>query len=96
MATTMLEKIKLAVRISHDKLDEDIKADIEACKADLEMHGVTVIESDPLICNAVKLYCKAAYTDDVSKGAEFLRRYEALRDNLKMAAGNGWKDESDE
>lgn len=94
---TVLEKIKLAVRISHDKLDEDIQADIDACLADLEMHGVTEDkENAPLIFNAVKLYCKAAYTDDVNKGAEFLRRYEALRDNLKMAAGNGWEARSDE
>ena len=89
---TVLDKIKLAVRISHDKLDEAIQADIAACLADLKMHGVIGDpETEPLIYNAVALYCKAAYTDDTTKGKEYLRRYEVLRDNLKMAAGNGWE-----
>lgn len=97
MATAMLDRIKLALRISHTALDEDILADIDACRADLEMHGVTGDpETEPLIFNAVKLYCKAAYTDDVSKSKEFMQRYEALRDNLKMAAGNGWEGSNDE
>lgn len=94
---TVIERIKLAVRISHDKLDEAIHDDITACIADLAMHGVIgAAESDSLIFNAVKLYCKAAYTDDTAKGAEYLKRYEALRDNLKMAAGNGWERDGDE
>ena len=93
---TVLDKIKLAVRISHDKLDEDVQSDIDACVSDLAMHGVVGDTSDPLIFKAVKLYCKAAYTDDVNKAAEFMRRYEALRDNLKMAVGNGWKGDGDE
>jgi hypothetical protein len=94
---TVIERVKLAVRISHDKLDEAIQDDISACLADLKMHGVTGDpETEPLIFNAVKLYCKSAYTDDTSKGKEYLQRYEALRDNLKMAAGNGWEGSNDE
>ena len=31
----MLEKIKLALRRGHSKLDADIQADIDACLADL-------------------------------------------------------------
>lgn len=94
---TVLDRIKLAVRISHDKLDDDIKADIDSCIADLTMHGIIGdVDHDPLIFSAVKLYCKAAYTDDVNKAAEYLRRYEALRDSLKMAAGNGWEGGTDE
>lgn len=93
MATSLLEKIKLAVRISHTKLDEDIQADIEACLADLEVCGVVHAEtSDALIFNAIKLYCKSLYTDDTAKGAEYLRRYEALKSCLMMAEGYGWED----
>lgn len=91
MATTMLERIKLAVRISHSVLDEDIQSDIDACLADLEVHGVKRADkADPLIFNAVKLYCKAAYTDDPVKAEKFQQRYEKLRDSLKMAEGYGW------
>lgn len=90
MATTLLEKIKRAVRISHAALDEEVQADIDACLADLTMCGVVYAgPEDPLIYNAVKLYCKAAYTDDTAKGAEYLRRYEALKASLMMAEGYG-------
>lgn len=97
MAETMLPKIKTALRISHAVLDDDIQSDIDACIADLAVHGVTYAPvSDPLIFNAVKLYCKSIYTDDTTKGAEYLRRYEALRACLKSAEGYGWEANDDE
>ncbi len=87
---TILEKIKLALRISHDKLDVDIQADIDACMSDLRLVGVIYAEDgDPLIFNAVKLWCRAAYTDDPTKGAEYLKRYESLKACLMMAEGYG-------
>ena len=87
----MLEKIKLALRISHTALDADIEADIAACLADLKVCGVVYadMDTDPLIFNAVKLYCRSIYTDDPSKGAEYLRRYEAMKACLMMAEGYG-------
>lgn len=90
----MIEKIKLSLRISHDKLDSDIQADIDACKADLRVCGIVhASEDDPLIFNAVKLYCRSVYTDDPAKGAEYLKRYEALKACLMMAEGYGRKAE---
>ncbi len=87
----MLEKIKLALRIKHDKMDADIQADIDACLADLHVCGVVhAPDDDPLILNAVKLWCRSIYTDDTAKGAEWLRRYEALKACLMMAEGYGW------
>lgn len=90
---TTLEKIKLALRISHDKLDEDIQADIDACVADLHLVGVIhAPEADPLVLNAIKLWCRSLYTDDPAKGAEYLRRYESLKACLMVAEGYGWRD----
>lgn len=95
MATeTILQKVKLSLRTSHARLDEDIQADIDACLADLKMHGVIyAAEADPLIFNAIKLYCKSLYTDDPVKSAAFLQRYKELRDCLKIAEGYGRQDE---
>ena len=84
----LLQRVKTALRVSHNKLDEDIQADIDACLADLKLCGVTFDEGAPdaLIFNAVKLYCRSTFTDDpAAKGAEYLRRYEALKASLMLA-----------
>lgn len=92
MHTDTLRKVKLFLRISHDKLDEDILADIDACLADLKVCGIIdPKETDPLIYNAIKLYCRSTYTDDPSKAAEYLKRYEDLKACLMMAEGYGWR-----
>lgn len=91
-----LEKIKLALRISHNKLDEDIQATIDAAKADLQVAGVTFKgEEDPLIYNAIALWCRAHHTDDPDKAAQWLDRYNSLKSCLMMAEGYGWKAEAD-
>lgn len=92
MASDTLTRIKLAIRTSHSKLDEDIQADIDACLADLKVCGIiNAGEEDPLIFNAIKLYCKSIYTDDTAKGAAYLERYEKLKACLMMAEGYGWR-----
>ena len=97
MASDTLTKIKLAIRTSHNKLDDDIQADIDACLTDLKVCGIIHAgEEDPLIFNAVKLYCKSLYTDDPAKGAAYLERYEKLKACLMMAEGYGWEATSDE
>lgn len=90
----ILTKIKTSLRIRHTALDEDVADSIAAGLADLKAHGIAyAADDDPLIQNAVKLFCKAEYTDDVAKAAEYRQRYKELRDCLKMAEGYGWKDE---
>ena len=94
MALDTLTKIKQAIRRSHSKLDEDLQADIDACLADLRSVGVVYAdETDPLIFNAIKLWCRSLDTEDVAKGAEYRTRYEALKSCLMMAEGYGWRDE---
>ena len=89
MATT-LEKVKLSIRRSHNKLDEDLQDEIDACLADLRVVGITYAgEEDPLILNAIKLWVKSTNTDDTAKAAEYRARYEALKSCLMMAEGYG-------
>jgi hypothetical protein len=90
MLALTLNNIKTGLRISHDKLDDDIAADVDACLADLKLVGVVYAdETDPLIFNAIKLWCRSLYTDDATKAAEYLRRYEALKACLMVAEGYG-------
>ena len=84
----ILLKIKNSLRIKHTALDEDVTDTIEACLADLHVCGVLDTNpADPLILNAVKLFCKAAYTDDTEKAAAYQTRYDALKSCLMMAGG---------
>ena len=90
---TRLADIKTALRITHNQLDADIAADIDACLADLAVCGINnPSEDDDLIFNAIKLFCRASYTDDPAKGAEYLRRYESMKSCLMMAKGYGWNE----
>ena len=55
----MLEKVKLALRIKTDMLDDEINDTIEAALADLGIAGVIPMsDTDPLIVRAVITYCK--------------------------------------
>ena len=90
----LLQKVKTALRIKHTALDGDLADNIQACLLDLQMHGITYADhTDLLIQNAVKLHCKAEYTDDLTKAEKYAARYRELRDCLKVAEGYGWKDE---
>jgi hypothetical protein len=85
-----LTKIKQAIRRTHNKLDDDLQADIDACVADLRSVGIIYAdETDPLIYNAIKLWCRSLDTDDTVKAAEYMKRYEALKASLSMAEGYG-------
>ena len=85
---SLVLKVKTNIRIKHTALDRDIADTIEAALSDLSMCGVNVQlvdaqgEMDPLILNAVKLFCKVEYTDDSGKAAEYQRRYDALKSCL--------------
>lgn len=87
---TTLTKIKNNLRISHTVLDDDLADTISACLADLRVCGVFDPQTDdPLILNAIKLYCRAEYTADTSKAAAYKERYDALKSCLMMASEYG-------
>lgn len=90
----LLQKVKTALRIKHTALDSDILDNIQACLLDLKVHGIIHKDhTDELIQNAIKLYCRAEYTDDPDKSDAYGQRYREMRNCLKLAEGYGWKDE---
>ena len=90
---SLLSKVKKSIRISHTALDEDIIDGISAALSDLRMCGIAEAkldpekELDPLILNAVKMYCKKEYTDDPAKAARYQEGYDSLKASLMMADG---------
>lgn len=89
-STAALAKIKQDLRIKHNELDADISDTIDACLSDLSICGVSnPDDSDVTILSAVKLFCRANYTDDTGKASAYMDRYNALKSCLMMAAGYG-------
>ena len=83
----MLEKVKLALRITTAAFDSEIEDLISAALADLGTAGVDdADETDPLIIRAVITYCKANFGEpdeyDRLKSA-----YDEQKAQLQMATG---------
>jgi len=84
---TLLEDARKALRLSTDAFDGEITDLIDACKADLALVGVSLLDvEDPLVKRAILLYVKAhfGYEDPNDK---FMRNFKlqklALRDSAK-------------
>lgn len=95
---TILEKVKLALRITTDDFDTELTDMINACLADLGIAGVTETDtSNALLIRAICTYCKYHFGD--INGVEMLERLKASYDEQKaqmqMATGytNWLKDE---
>lgn len=81
----LIDSVKNALRITTSDMDDDIKDLICAAKADLRISGVKVIlDTDPLVIQAVKLYCKAHFGDNDSNN-KFLNAYQALKISMSLA-----------
>lgn len=81
----MLEKIKLALRIKSSSVDDEILDLISAAKIDLSVSGVKNIkENDPLIIQAIKLYCKANFGLDNKDSEKYRESYEMLKCSLAL------------
>ena len=81
----MLDKVKLALRIKNTTLDTEITDLIEACKLDLSITGVKVIdETDALIQRAIIVYCKANFGLDNSDSEKYQKSYDLLKEHLAL------------
>ena len=81
----MLDKLRLALRLTNDVFDDELDALVAACKADLKVAGVVNIkDSDPLIFQAIVLYCKGHF-GFADIGEKYLNVYESLKTPLRLA-----------
>jgi len=85
---TLLEKIKLSLRIDDMTLDGDIQDTVNAAKADLKLCGILeskIIDTDALILRAVKTYCKAEYSTNEKESLRYMESYSMIRNHLSMS-----------
>ena len=82
----MLNSVKMALRITTDAYDDEIKDLIEAAYLDLGIAGViTETQKDPLIGLAVKTYCKMNFgqPDDYDR---LKKSYDEQKAQLSMSS----------
>ena len=83
----MLEKVKLALRITTMAFDSELNDLIDAALADLGVAGViTERPSDPLIMRAVVTFCKANFGEP-DEYERLKSAYDEQKAQLQMATG---------
>lgn len=88
----MLDRVKLAMRITTDAYDEEFNSLIDAALLDLGIAGVTITGSDELIRRAVITYCRLHFgsPDDY---VNLKASYDEQKAQLQTATGyTDWGD----
>lgn len=82
----MLDKVKLALRISTNAFDSELNDLIDAAYLDLGIAGVTnVADTDKLIIRAVITYCKLNFGELDSKVYDRVKKaYDEQKSQLSM------------
>lgn len=87
----MLEKIKVALRIGHNYLDDDIQDSINSARAEMIRSGISVEkandEEDSLIISAIKTYCLYIYSSDTARVEGFRTSWEYQLECLRKSDG---------
>lgn len=91
--TTTLTAVKLSMGITATVYDTEISALIDAAKLDLQLAlGTTVDESDALILQAIKTYCRMSFRSPADYD-RLRASYEAQKGMLQIATGyTDWGD----
>lgn len=81
----IVERVKTDLRISHDKLDDDIYHNIEACVLDLERVGInTDVGDDALMEKVIRLFVRWQYNFE-NQADRYKNAYMDLRDMMRLS-----------
>lgn len=84
---TILEKVKLALRLSENDFDDELTDLINACVLDLGIAGVETIElTDSLIIRAIITFCKVNFGEP-DEYERLKASYDEQKAQLGMATG---------
>lgn len=80
-------RLKKALRLTSDYLDDEVEDLIAACKKDLERVGIKNynLDTDPLIFQAIKLYAKS-HLDFNNDGERYEKSYELLVQSISLSS----------
>lgn len=86
----LLDDVKTALRISHTKLDTEISATIQAAKAEMARAGIettSISDTDALIVDAIKTYCRYSFASDLKMREGFFMSWQYQLDCLRKSTG---------
>lgn len=81
----MFDKVKKALRLTTDELDDEIKLAVNTSVRELERVGINTANPDELITTAAILYAWF-YFNFRDDGEKYKKAFEALRDSLSVSA----------
>lgn len=85
----MLEKVKLALRISHDFLNDEIEETITAARAEMIRAGVPAEKAndddDALVSLFVKTFCQYIFCNDEKIKEKYETAYRYQLDNIRKS-----------
>lgn len=87
---TLLQRVKMAVRVVTDDFNEELTRLINACVLDLGCAGVTAdtANADELVVQAVCTYCKLNFGDAVGSEYDRLKAsYDEQKAQMSMRTG---------
>ena len=93
----LLTAIKKSMRVTHNQLDSDFTAKINAALAEMSRVGISIpetvnVDSDFLLVTGCEMYVK--WMDNYEqRGEEYRRAFRQVRDSLAMSSG--YKESSD-
>lgn len=85
----MLDKVKLALRLTTDAFDSELNDLVSVALADLRIAGVDAAIEDPLVSRAVITFCRVHFgtPDDYDR---VKASYDEQKAQLQMATGYGF------
>lgn len=90
----MLEKVKLALRITTNAFDQELEELIEAAKLDMGIAGVIPDSLDAIVSRAIIIYCKVHFGEP-DEYDRLKASYDEQKAQLSMATGYTiWTDQN--
>lgn len=84
---SLLERVKISMRIDGEDHDIELSDLIETAKKHLNEAGVVeskLIDTDPLIRQAVITYCKGHFGTDAKDGEKFAWSFEEIKKHISL------------
>lgn len=84
----MLEKVKLALRISHNLLDSDIQDTINTARAEMVRAGVDELTAESnaeIVQSAIKTYCMYTYSSDSKLAEGYFNSWQYQLENIRKS-----------